>query len=293
MLVLQIIVAIIILAIAVGFGVKVNLSEEKVSVRPFPLVGGLMLLFVWIFAVMPAFGQVPAGHRGVVLKFGGVTGEVLSEGLYIVPPFVNSVVLMDVSTQAYPAKAVDAASKDLQTVHTDVVVNYHLDPLKVADIYRNLRQDYQGRIISPAVEEVVKATTSRYEAEKLVTERTTVKSGIDNTLEQRLNAYGIVVDAVSITNFAFSKEFEQSIEAKVVAEQNALKAANDLVRIKTEAEQRIAQAEAEAKAIKLQAEALSDTPKLVELEAVRKWDGKLPQNMYGGSVPFVQVPAAK
>ncbi len=77
-----------------------------------------------------------------------------------------------------------------------------------------------------------------------------------------------------------------------MAQQQALKAANDLDRIKTEAEQRVAQATAEAEAIKIQAQAITQQGgrDYVQLKAVEKWDGKLPGQMIPGSaVPFIPL----
>lgn len=250
-----------------------------------------LLALGYMFILMPAVGQVSAGYRGVVLSFGAVTGQILGEGLYLVVPVANTVVGMDVQTHAYAAQA-SAASYDLQAVKTEVTLNYHLDPSRVAGVYQNLRQDYTARIIAPAVQESVKANTAKYPAEKLITHRELVKAGIEESLRERLAVHGIVVVATNITDFAFSKEFDLAIEAKVEAEQRALKAERDLVRIRTEAEQRIAQAMAEAEAIRITAEALMANPQLVQLEAVKKWDGKLPQYVLGDAVPFIGLPAA-
>lgn len=296
MLILQIMIALVIIVVTIAASVKLNeneFGENGVGVRAFPAAIGAIVLFVWIFAIMPAFGQVPTGHTGVVLSFGGVTGETKSEGLYVVKPFVENVILMNTQKQTYQAKDVDAASKDLQSVRSNVDLLFSLDPSRVTEIYRSLGQDYVSRVILPSVEEVMKANTSGYEAERLITNRLAVKSGIDNDLETRLAPYGIRVEQVNITNFSFSKEFEQSIEAKVVAEQLGLKAENDLKRIRTEAEQKIATAQAEAESIRLQGQALRDSPDLVQLRAVERWDGKMPQYMTGNSVPFISIPVTK
>lgn len=287
---LQFIVIFVLLMCLVGFGVNWNRSnqEQKLSLNGFAIGLFGLLLIGWI-GVSPAFGIVPAGHRGVVLQFGGVTGKVLDEGLYFLIPFVNSVELMDVQTHAYGAKAVEAASHDLQTIHTDVVVNYRLDPSRAAEIYQNLRHDYELRIMAPAVQEAVKANTAHFEAEKLITERPRVKAGIDEDLIARLAKYGLIVHTINITNFAFSKEFENAIESKVIAEQLELKARNDLKRIEVEKNQAIERATGEAEAIRIRATALQANAQLVQLEAVQKWDGHLPQYMLGDTVPFLQV----
>jgi regulator of protease activity HflC (stomatin/prohibitin superfamily) len=149
-----------------------------------------------IFGLLPSMGQVPSGFRGVVLRFGATTGEVKSEGLYFLPPFVESIALMDVQVHAHKASAT-SASKDLQNVAAEITLNYRLDPLKAATIYRDLRNDYEVRIIAPSVQEAVKATTARFDAEKLITERPMVSSGIEEALRTRLASHGILIDQMS------------------------------------------------------------------------------------------------
>jgi regulator of protease activity HflC (stomatin/prohibitin superfamily) len=143
------------------------------------------------------------------------------------------------------------------------------------------------------VQEVLKASAARFSAEQLITNRSTVASTIQDLLSQRLLPYGIIVESTAITDFKFSESFTQAIEAKVTASQQMLKAETDLKRIQVEAQQKVAQAKAEADALNLQKQAI--TPELIELrkvemqtKAVEKWDGKLP--MYtGGAMPFLDV----
>ena len=87
----------------------------------------------------------------------------------------------------------------------------------------------------------------------------------------------------------YSKVFEQAIESKVTADQEALKAKNKTVQIQEEARQKVIAAEAEARSMAIRAQALSQNKSLVQYEAVQKWDGKMPQYMLGNSVPFINV----
>jgi regulator of protease activity HflC (stomatin/prohibitin superfamily) len=251
-----------------------------------------LVIAVLTLAVAASFGQVPAGYRGVVLRFGAPTGEIKSEGLYMVTPFINAVELLSVQVVAYDAIA-EAASRDLQDVKAKVTLNYSLDPGKVVEIYRTLRHDYESRIIKPAIQESVKATTARFTAEELITRRPEVREAIQQHLNQRLVRFGIRDEAVSITDFAFSKSFNEAIEAKVTAAQQVLKAERDLQRVKLEAQQQIEQARAQAEALRIQKENV--TPALVELRrieaqirAIEKWNGQMPTYV-AGPVPILDV----
>jgi prohibitin 2 len=265
-------------------------------------VSGLSVLIAVFLVVITAlvtasFGQVPAGYRGIVLQFGAPTGQVLGEGFYMVfPPFIRTVELMSVQVHAYETNA-EAASRDLQIVKTQVTLNYSLsrDPRDLVRIYRDLRQEYLDRIIRPAIQEAVKAATARFTAEELITRRPDVRQAIEDVLRTRLERFGIRIEAMSITDFDFSEAFNAAIEAKVTAQQQALKAARDLERVKLEAQQKIEQAKAEAEALRIQKQNV--TPELVELrrieaqmKALEKWDGRLPEVVTGtGPVPLLDV----
>src|SRR5262252_667691 len=129
------------------------------------LIGWGIILVVGLIVLAEMFGTVPAGYRGVVLRFGAPTGEVKQPGLYVVTPFVTHVALVNVQIQAYHAEAVEAASADLQDVHTSVTVNFSIDPSHVVDVYVNLGNDPVRRILAPNVQETVKSSTARFSAQ--------------------------------------------------------------------------------------------------------------------------------
>lgn len=231
--------------------------------------------------------MITAGHRGVVLNFGAVSEKVLSEGIHIRIPIVQSVEELDVRVKKNETKC-EAASKDLQTISSIVAVNYHLREDKVNELYQNVGVNYEATIIDPAVQEVMKGVTAKYSATELITMREQVSIAVKENLEARLSKYFILIDDFSIKDFQFSSTFAKVIEEKQEAEQRALKAERDLQRIKLEAEQKIATAKAEAETLRLKN--LSVSPLMIQLNAIDKWDGKLPQYMLSGNtLPFVNV----
>jgi regulator of protease activity HflC (stomatin/prohibitin superfamily) len=233
-------------------------------------------------------GTVGAGERGILLRFNAVTGRIYGEGLYFRLPFVERVVKMDIKIQKEQATAT-AASRDLQTVHSDVAVNFHINPERTASIYQEVGVDYKERIIDPALQEGVKAITARFTAEELITRRENVKEDIKVLLREKLEPRGIMIDEFNIVDFGFSASFNSAIEAKVTAEQQALAARNRLEQIKFEAEQRIAEARGKAEAIRAESEALRSNPQILDLRALEKWDGVLPQVTGSGGVPFINI----
>lgn len=256
------------------------------------LVVGLVIGFVAfiVLLIINPFVTVSAGERGVVLNWGAVSGEVLNEGIHWVTPIKQSVQKLDVRVQKEQA-GVGAASKDLQTVTAEVALNYHLQEDKVNLIWQKIGKDYKERVIDPAIQEAVKAVTAKFTAEELITKREQVKEETKLALRARLAEDFITVDELSIVNFEFSNSFNDAIEAKVTAEQNALASKNQLEQVKYEAEQRIVQARGEAEAIKIQAQAIQNQggAEYVRLKAIEKWNGNLPTYTLGNSVPFINI----
>jgi regulator of protease activity HflC (stomatin/prohibitin superfamily) len=258
------------------------------------LVARIVVVAVILFLLVAfaPFASVPAGYRGVMTTFGNPSTEVLSEGIHGRIPIAQSLHLVNVSIQKGEGEG-DAASRDLQTVHTRVALNYHIKPEAAVSVFRDLGNEPGERIIIPAVQEAVKAVTARFTAEELIAKRTDVRDQIVAQLRERLARHGVVVDEFSIVNFNFSKSFNDAIEAKTTAEQLKLKAERDLQRIEVEAKQKVTQARAEAEALAAQRQQV--TPELIRLRemenqriAIEKWDGHLP-NVSGGAVPFINV----
>ncbi|MGA8107618.1 MAG: prohibitin family protein [Nitrososphaeraceae archaeon] len=279
-----------------------------------PVIIGIII--VSIIAVS-SIRMVDAGHRGILVQFGDVsTDSSLDEGIHFVVPFRDSVVQLEVRTQKIVESA-NSASKDLQDVSTQVALNYHVDPDRAQVLYQQLGPDYSNRVILPAIQESVKQVTARFNAEELITNRETVKNQIEEQIKARLAPYNVVVDALSITEFAFSPQFTRAVEAKVEAQQRALQAQNELRRIQIEAQQNeaqaigeqkaniaraegikqsnVLQAEGEAQAITLIDQQLRNNPTYLEWLKATKWDGVLPLVTGGGGqgiTPFIEIPTA-
>ena len=238
--------------------------------------------------ITSAVAIVPAGCSGVVLTFGKASDNVMTEGLNFKVPFMQEVVIISNKIQKQEVEAA-AVSKDLQTVSSNIAVNYRVLGSSSASIYKNIGRDYETIILLPAVQESMKSVSAKYTAEELITLRAQVGEEIKNTLVEKVEEYGIHVEKFNIVNFDFSAEFNDAIEAKQVAEQN-------LIKTKTEQEQALVIAEAEAEVIRKKAQAQADankllseslTPEVVEYEKIQKWDGKLPYAT--GTNAFIDV----
>lgn len=258
---------------------------------PLYTVGGIAVLIGAI--VFKPFTIVGAGERGVVMQFGKVQDVVLDEGIHPIVPVVTSVKRLSVRVQKNDINA-RAASKDLQDVTTDVALNWHVDPAKVNRVFQQVGDEEQivNGIITPAVAEVLKAATAKKNVEEILTKRTELKEEIDVALKTRLERYGLVLDDVSLVNFAFSPEFNKAIEAKQIAEQEAKQAEFVALKAKKEAEADVNRARGQAEAQRLQRTTL--TADLLQKQAIEKWDGKFPMVMgNNGALPFINLQPAE
>ena len=244
----------------------------------------VLLIVAYIF-LNPIY-YVSVGHKGVVIRLGAVSGTILNEGINWRWPLIEKIEEVSIQIQKTEIKS-ESASKDLQTVSTAMALNFHLSPAGVGELFKHVGVHYNEKIIEPAVLETMKAVTAQFTASELVTKRETVSDKIKEQLKEKLKIYHLIVDEISMKDFDFSKSFNESIELKQKAEQDALKAENDLKRIRVEAEQKVAEARAEAEAYRLKSQQI--TQGMIEMERIKKWDGKYPQVVNGGGM-MLQMP---
>lgn len=234
---------------------------------------------------------VETGHRGVKVTFGQVQGDALTEGLYFVNPFTTSIVQIDIRTQRWDGKT-DAYTKDVQVSHVQFTLNYQLRPEAAATVYRTVGADWANKLIAQVIYQDLKDVVAKWDAVDLIANRQKATDDAQAAIVRDLGQRNVVVSGFFLNDISFSDEFDRAVEAKVIAAQQALQAQNQTERIKQEAQQKVIQAQAEAQSMKIRADALAQNPKLVEWEAVQKWNGVLPQYTLGGAIPFIQMPTA-
>lgn len=246
------------------------------------------LIWVWAIILLAIFFNswfiVEPWYEWFTVTLWRINQTVYSDWLHIKTPFITKSVKYNIQTQKLDAKA-DASSKDLQNVAATIVVNYKFKESEVVKLYKNVWKEEKvaEKIITPAVQEVFKAVVAKYSAEQLITERSAVSKDIEDNLNKRLESYWVQIQLFNIVNFDFSKSFNDAIEAKVTAEQEALAEKNKLEKVKYESDQKIVAAEAQAKAIEIQAKAIQNQwgKEYVQLKWIEKWNWQLPTTMAG------------
>ena len=251
------------------------------------IIAGLVILVI-LLAIFNPIAMVDVGERGVKVTLGKVSPESYTEGIHFTTPLISHIVTMDVKTQKSNI-ATMVFTKDIQQAKLTYVVNYNLQPENVHKMYKQVGKNYKDTILIPIVEGTVKNVIGGWNASDLIANRTKATNDILVKLQEQLNDNYITITDFNITDIDYSDAFEKAIESKVTAEQEALKAKNVTVQVQEEARQKVIAAEAEAKSMAIRAKALTQNKALVQYEAVKKWDGKLPQYQMGNAVPFLNL----
>ncbi|RKP56395.1 prohibitin family protein [Pararobbsia silviterrae] len=259
----------------------------------------LALVVIVVLIFLFPFATVPAGNVGVMTSFGAPSSTIYEPGIHFRMPISQT--MHNVYVGVYKAESeVAGSSKDLQQVDMKVSVNFNILPAAAVSVYSTLAGDPWTQVMDPAVHDTVKAVAARYEATDLIQRRDQVSQEVREALLNRFKNIGVNVSAVNIVDFQFSKQFNDAIEAKITAQQNAMRVENEIAQTKWEAQKRVVESEAAlqvaqntAKANDILGQSLAANPSLIEKMKIDKWDGHYPTYMMAGGVPMIQVGATK
>lgn len=237
---------------------------------------------------LSACGQVPAGHRGVFVNMGAPTEQV-GEGVHYYNPLTYDLVDMNTRQQKW-SESTEAYTKDIQQANVKFTLTYALRPDKALYTYRHVGEEWASTLIPQVVEQSVKNVFGQSEAVKdTINNRGQVQDKIKADITRKLKARNIIVHGFELNDISFSDAFESAVEQKQIAVETANAEKNKTVAVQERANQRVIAAEADAKAMQIKTAALSGNAKLVEYEAVQKWNGVLPSQMMGNAVPFINI----
>jgi regulator of protease activity HflC (stomatin/prohibitin superfamily) len=260
-------------------------------------IGIIVSLFLLCIMLWSTFVIIPAGSRGVVLLWGSVEKRIMNEGLNFKVPMAEAVIKVDVRVQPHPFREIDASSKEYQIVKMTGMMNFHIDPSFVNDLYQKVGLDFADKVIDPAFNDFVKEVVPTYPIGEILPKREEIRQTAMKKLGNNLSRYHIIVDDIYFANIRFSPEYEKAIEAKQVAQQQVETQKQILAQREIEAQQKVATAKGEAESILVVAQeqakanevlAHSITPILVSYKSIERWNGVLPQ-VSGGAVPFIEL----
>ena len=257
---------------------------------------------VAIVAVLTLFGSwytVDQGERAVVLRLGATVGED-GPGLHFKLPWINTVHKITVQNQNRRYTKLETYSRDQQSAELTVSVTFMAsDPSAVYSQYGDL-EGAVARLIDPRVMSGVKTIFGQYDAVRAIQERAALNNDIAAAITSAITG-PIQIVSVQVENIDFSDAYEQSVEQRMLAQVEIQKREENLRTTQVEAEITRTKAEGDANAIRLRGEAegaaikargdaLRANADLVQLQAVEKWDGKLPTTMVpGAALPFLNL----
>lgn len=252
------------------------------------VVMGILLLI----SCCSSITVVDTGHRGIKTIFGKVAGDPLPEGIYFTSPFTTNIHQLDIRTQKLK-DATEIYTKDVQTASVQYAVNYSINGNQAGDLYKTVGADYAEKLIPQAVQGALKNAAGKWEAMEVINHRENVRAEVEANLKEILAPRGLNVEGFQLVDVAFTKSFDNAVEAKVIAVQKADEAKNQTVQVSEQAKQRVIAAQADAQAMKIKSDALQQNQNLVQYEAVQKWNGVLPYYMMGSATPFISIPSTR
>jgi len=277
-------------------------NNDKGGKKNITLWALIIVITVLVLIVLfNCFSVVNEGYIGVKYQFGKIVSSDLSAGLNFHIPFIEEIQQVDTREQIYSVQT-DAYTSDTQTVdNLALKLNYYYDGTKLEEIIRSIGvANVETKLLVPNVAKISKDEIGKVKAEDLVQNRSDVQNAIYESLKETLEPQGIIVTDFAIENLAFDDAFEQSIQAKVIAAQDALKMQNKTAEKEEEAKQKViaAQAEADSQKIKADAEAysiqavqeqLAKSPNYIDYLKINNWDGVLPQAIGSEVNPFIAL----
>ena len=258
---------------------EVETTEEILDIEKIIIVS-ILGLFILI-TLLSSFKTIKSGEVGLKVRFGKITDTSLSEGLNLKIPYIEKIVKVNVKVQKVELTT-ESSSKDLQTITTQLAVNYNVEKKSAIALYKNVGKTYEQTILLPAIQESIKAVMSRFTAEEVITKRNQVSDLCLEEIQNKVKKYGINIDDFNIIDLDFSTEYTKAIEEKQVAEQKVLTAKQELEKEKIEAEKKLVKAKAEKEANELKKQTLTDN--IIKEKFIDKWNGELPKATTGNAI---------
>jgi len=220
------------------------------------------------YGAYESFYVVDGGHRAIIFsRWSGVGNETMEPGVHFLVPWLQRAIIYDIRAKASRMQS-PTGSKDLQTVNLGLYVLSKPNPSMLPEIYRLLGENYAERVLPSIVNEVLKSVVAQFNASQLLTQRERVSQLIFANLRDRAADFNLVMDDVSITDLSFGRDYSDAIERKQVAVQESMRAQYVVESAKQDKQQKIVQAQGEARAAELVGKAVKENPGFLELRKI-------------------------
>lgn len=243
---------------------------------------GVIVLFLLVF-LFKIYIVVDPGEKAVI--FNKATGNLRvtpNEGFYFLIPLIEEPTIYDMKARTYTMSiaalegeikgddSLQALTSDGQTVLLDISVRYHPDVDNLDKLHRRIGVDYVNKVLRPQVRSIVRMIVSEYPVLDVYSgKRMLIQSEIDKKLSDSLKKSYITCEEVLLRNVQFSRDFQQAIENKQIAQQEAQRMKYVLEKQEMEKTRKIIEATGEAESLRLKGKALADNPLLIQYEYVK------------------------
>lgn len=264
---------------------------------------------------------IPAQECGVVITPSGVKQQTYYTGWHLIYPWYEvqtmdkteqvytcakrtQVSQNDPNYKSYKADATQSETVWTPTIDGikmgfDISASWRIDPEFAWWIYDNVSETdgrengrfywLEENVIKPKLKSALALTTSRYTPIQVYsTSREEIQAFVLERMKNDIKSYHLILDQIDIREVYYNSDYETAINQKKLEEQKALtlsevtKQKEELKKqAEIEKEIQILNAEGEAEALKIKGASVSSNPKIVQLEWINKWDGKLPEIMTG------------
>jgi len=246
------------------------------------IFAGLIVLFLLVF-MFKIYIVVDPGEKAVI--FNKATGNLRvtpNEGFYFLVPLIEQPTVYDMRARTYTMSiatlegeikgddSLQALTADGQNVLLDISVRYHPDPENLDKLHRRLGIDFVNKVLRPQVRSIVRMIVSEYPVLDVYSgKRLLIQSEIDKSLRESFKKNFIICEEVLLRNVQFSTEFQQAIENKQIAQQEAQRMKYVLEKQELEKKRKIIEAEGESESLRLKGKALADNPALIQYEYIK------------------------
>jgi regulator of protease activity HflC (stomatin/prohibitin superfamily) len=274
----------------------------------FGCLGFLALLTFW-----SSLTVIPVGYRGVVFHLiRGIQPETLGEGIHFRPPVLHRITAYDVRSHVYQVRSrpeplrrglsqpqdhmLWTPTADGLKVGLDLSVRYRLDPMRLPELHRNVGPEFVEKVVHPVAWNVTRLVASEYSLLDVYGKR---RHEIQQQAFDRARALlardGLICEALLLQDVTYTKEFEKTLVAKMIAEQKVRESAYEVEQAELRAQAQVIEAHGEAQALAIVNDAIHSHPLLLQY----LWIKSLPEkvkimvvpNRTGGSTPAPKPPS--
>lgn len=256
------------------------------------------VIIVLLFVQPISFENIDAGNVGIKINlYGtdkGVDNITLVTGRVWYNSWTTKIIEFPTFTQSVDYDPFVITTKDAAEFKVDPKLNYHINPDKVPQIYRQYRRplgEIQQGFMKNTIYDAYRIAANSFTSDSVMSNREVFENRVQNILTQTLGKDGFIYDQLT-SAITPPPSLRQMIDEKNTSIQARLKAENMAKQAEAEAKVLVAKAEGQAKATLIRAHAESEanelrrktlTPLLIQQEWVAKWNGVLPTTSAGGA----------